>query len=280
MFRKFTSLFNQFTEVKPDSTNATHVLQPTEEHTHTVILLHGRDSCGREFMDEFLETTDSDDQTIDDALPNIKWVFPTAPLLHSRRFETEINQWFDMWFIDDPHYGEADQEPTPAIDAIHQLLAREARLVPGGFRNVILGGISQGSALAIHALLKQPHTLGGFIGVSSWLPRPACVRDVRDRYPDALRTPVLLEHARDDPVVAFKYGEEMRDRLEELGMRVEWRGFEEGAHWINEPDGVDHIVRFLRVLVGKEEKGWMPEGDRVGAFLDKKQYTVNTAILA
>lgn len=35
---------------------------------------------------------------------------------------------------------------------------------------IILAGISQGCATAIHALISQDFKLGGFIGMCSWLP--------------------------------------------------------------------------------------------------------------
>jgi len=62
----------------------------------------------------------------------------------------------------------------------------------------------------------------------------------------AFKTPVFLSHSKDDNVVPWQNGDMLWWRLEEdLGMEVEWRLYEDGGHWVNEPRGVDDIVGFL-----------------------------------
>jgi predicted esterase len=101
--------------------------------------------------------------------------------------------------------------------------------------NIVLAGISQGCAVAVHALLKQESLLGGFIGLSSWIPaKESLVKTTKN----AQRTPVFLSHSKNDNVIRIKYGEELRDSLKEIGMEVEWHAYEDGEHWVNEPSGV------------------------------------------
>ena len=65
--------------------------------------------------------------------------------------------------------------------------------------------------------------------------------------PQLTSIPILLEHARDDPVISVENGMRMRDMLGQLGFRgVEWHEYEYGGHWVNEPQGVDEFVGFLR----------------------------------
>lgn len=65
-----------------------------------------------------------------------------------------------------------------------------------------------------------------------------------------LRTPVFLSHSKDDDVVPVQNGEVMTQCLKRLGMDVDMEIYEDGAHWINEPQGVDDMVKFLRDKVG------------------------------
>ena len=58
--------------------------------------------------------------------------------------------------------------------------------------------------------------------------------------------PVLLQHCQDDTVVPFENGEVLRDRLRELGMQVQWQNYEEGGHWLDEPNGMDGVVWFVK----------------------------------
>lgn len=73
-----------------------------------------------------------------------------------------------------------------------------------------------------------------------------------DRQPELLlplqitSTPILLEHCQDDGIVAIQNGMRLRDFLGQLGLSVEWHGYEDGGHWVNEPRGADEFVNFLR----------------------------------
>ncbi|PPJ53813.1 hypothetical protein CBER1_03267 [Cercospora berteroae] len=222
--------------------------EPLVPHTQTIVFLHGRDSTAKEFAKELFESTDSHERTFQEALPGVKWVFPTAPVTHCVRYGLHMSQWFDMQTTQDPHEGEIEQDPTQSIDIIYNQLSIEAAIV--GWQNVILAGISQGAAVGIHVLLKQPHKLGGFIGLNTWLPRPKAIEGADSRWPGSVQTPVMLAHTIDDPIVYITYGEELARSLEKLGMNVEWHDYEteegEPAHWVNEPEGVDHIVKFVR----------------------------------
>ena len=60
-----------------------------------------------------------------------------------------------------------DELETSAADVL-ALVERESAAI--GADNILLDGISQGCAAAIFALLEGRRRLGGFIGLSSWIP--------------------------------------------------------------------------------------------------------------
>ncbi|KAH3968108.1 hypothetical protein HBH51_131070 [Parastagonospora nodorum] len=60
-----------------------------------------------------------------------------------------------------------------------------------------------------------------------------------------LLTPVLLQHAKDDGVVPVALGQDLHNKLAVLGTDVQWRAYEEGGHWINEPNGIDDMINFI-----------------------------------
>ena len=123
---------------------------------------------------------------------------------------------------------------------------------------------------------------GGFAGLCgfcSWLPLAeavqACVdtEDKHDRLTAMRRvydgssvgktnvrslteTPILLEHARDDEVVPVINGRYMRDMLVRLGFEnVVWREYEDGGHWVHEPEGVDDLYAFFLKAMGDSREG-------------------------
>lgn len=62
----------------------------------------------------------------------------------------------------------------------------------------------------------------------------------------ALEIPILLEHSDDDHIVPIKNGSEFVQTLCTLDLYVSWKSYETGGHELNEPEGVDDIVAFLR----------------------------------
>lgn len=241
-----------------------HIIKPKQGHSHTIIFLHGRDSTAEEFATEFFESQASDDRTFPEIYPLVKWVFPTAKNLMSERFGVDMSQWFDMWSTEDPE--EREDIPLAGLNNsvifLLDLISREAETL-GDSKHIILGGISQGCATAIHALFNSKiGPLGGFVGLCSWLPTKGELKHARklleleandvttfQAQEDPLQTPVFLAHSLADPVINIKYGEKLQQSLCDLGMAVTWKRYDNEEHWITEPQGVDDMVAFLDRII-------------------------------
>lgn len=138
----------------------THVVGPKEgsKHTHTIILLHGRDSQADEFASEFFECEatgpDEEDRTLTALFPTVRWVFPQARTLRAERFDTDMSQWFDMWSLDDVQERSELQIPglRDSVDLVIETIKEEERLVPRG--RIVLGGISQGFATYVFSFFR------------------------------------------------------------------------------------------------------------------------------
>ncbi|KAH7357268.1 Alpha/Beta hydrolase protein [Rhexocercosporidium sp. MPI-PUGE-AT-0058] len=264
--------------------NPPHVVAPPGgDHTQTIILLHGRDSIASEFAEEFFESQASDDRMLLEIFPTTRWVFPTSKIRNSARFEAPMSQWFDMWSVENHMENNEIQIDglRESVKDILDLIRTESALISPD--RIILGGISQGCATAIHTLLYGGIRLGGFVGLSSWLPfEPDTTTTMADNMawstvgnrlhynqkllnaptgqakstsplpnPSSafvLETPVFLSHSEDDDVVPIANGKKLSTTLEKLGMMVSWKQYKDGGHWVNEPEGVDDIVSFIRVV--------------------------------
>jgi lysophospholipase-2 len=64
-----------------------------------------------------------------------------------------------------------------------------------------------------------------------------------------LSIPILLQHSRDDDTISFENGERMRHILGQIGFGHEWYDYDDGGHWVNEPQGIDDLVRFLQTAM-------------------------------
>jgi lysophospholipase-2 len=255
---------------------AIYICKPKRKHTHPIIFLHGRNSLASEFAEEFFESQASDDRTLQEIFPTIKWIFPASRMRKSAQFGADMSQWFDMWSVEEPEErGELQLEGLKeSVECVLSIVREEAALL--GPEKIILGGINQGCATVIYALLFRDMKLGGFIGLSSWLPfqsRLAAIaksiekteqlQSIRSLICDQergmsipqtpaiantatlLETPILLEHCRDDAVVPVNNGRGLCETLRDPGMTITWKEYRDGGHWLNEPEGVDDIVKFL-----------------------------------
>lgn len=233
-----------------------HVIPPSSPHTHTIILLHGRGSNGPDFAEDLFESHTSKGLSLPECLPGWKWVFPTSQSRFSTVFREEMVEWFDVYSLTDPSLRQKLQTEglQQSVAFVSRLVEEEIKTADGDAGRVVLGGISQGCATAIRAMLSCPK-LGAFVGFCGWMPFPDDARDVcsnRD-------TPVFLSHAKDDAVVDFELGLRLRNILQQqLGMKVTWKEYSDAGHWIKESEGFDDLVDFLTVTLvsGTSKARW------------------------
>ncbi|KAI0011984.1 acyl-protein thioesterase [Xylariaceae sp. FL0662B] len=210
---------------------APFVIEPTSTHTHSVILLHGLSSNGEKFGTEFLETAiTSTGERLFQLLPGTRWIFPTAERSRSTAFRRSmLTQWFDVARLPDPEYRRETQLKglSESALAIRGIISQEKSKVPP--RNIIIGGLSQGCAMSLIVLLGLEHRLGGFIGMSGYLP-------FRSEIEDAMKE--IEELSEDDPFATS--------------------GDEDGGNAKSESPGV-RAFSFVRDLVGLEPISPTPE---------------------
>ncbi|KAL2137892.1 hypothetical protein VTI28DRAFT_7915 [Corynascus sepedonium] len=250
---------------------------PPNPHTHTIIFLHGRGDNTTSFTRALQNWYSSRGTTLFETFPTIRWVFPQAPLrpiastAGPARQPYAFPQWFDVWTSRNFSAREEVQIEglRESVPAIRDIIAREAARLGGRWDRVILAGISMGAATSAHTLfnLDVPPEGGGrlaaFLGFCGRCPFAGrSLQGMREELalPGApaggengvlSRTPILLEHNVDDPLVLVENGRRLRDTLRGFGAQVEWKEYATGGHWFQEPEGIDDVVEFLnRVVLG------------------------------
>ena len=106
------------------------------------------------FGDAFLQHPIPGYTNFQQAFPNAKFVFPTAAWRRAAAFKRQpITQWFDMWDILRPGFKDELQIEglRESCKFWHDLIKQEAAVV--GMENVLVGGLSQGCATMLIALL-------------------------------------------------------------------------------------------------------------------------------
>ncbi|EJT46151.1 acyl-protein thioesterase-1 [Trichosporon asahii var. asahii CBS 2479] len=151
-------------------------------------------------------------------LPNVQWILPHAPSIPiTLNGGMAMPGWFDIKTLDrskrvDGLEDEAGLQATvDKIDALIQLEVDKG--IPED--KIVLGGFSQGGAIAALSLLLKNRNLAGYVALSTWIPMPEKV--AQEARPNAKDYPVFWGHGTDDQVVRYEYGVQSVELLKKLG---------------------------------------------------------------
>lgn len=179
----FTAKDNESTRGNP----APYIVEPTAPHTHTTILLHGLGSNGRAFGSFFLtasvmsnDSASPYSRPLNVLYPSMRWVFPTASWRRSRRFKgVKLTSWLDISSVQDPSINEETQIEglCQSSQYLRDLICEEVQKLKdawgggdGAEKRITFGGLSQGCAISLATLLSLDYSLGGWVGMSGYLP--------------------------------------------------------------------------------------------------------------
>lgn len=200
------------TAARPPPENAI-AIEPSGEHAASVIFLHGLGDSGHGWADIVPE--------IDRALPEavrgkIRWLLPHAP-----KRPITLNGgfvmpgWADVYGLgdDDPEDGAGMAESAKMVEAL--VADEESAGIPAS--RIIVGGFSQGGAVALYHSLRTARPLAGCLTLSSWL-------TMRGDYPAKLgphaRTlPIFQGHGDSDMTVSLEWAQLSRRELETHGLQ-------------------------------------------------------------
>ena len=179
----------------------------------SVIWLHGLGAEGNDFepMLAALRLENS-----------VRFVFPSAPV---RRISANpalvVRAWYDVLAVD-----LVSQEDATSIRAgeaaIGAIVEREIDRGVASDR-ILLGGFSQGAALALYTALRFPRKLAGILVLSGYLPLRETVAAQRSLA--NAQTPIFMAHGSEDTVVPHTLAHDSRRSLESLGYAIDWRSY-------------------------------------------------------
>lgn len=193
------------------------IVNATSKHTASLIFLHGLGDTGHGWSEAFKMLR---------GLTHVKFIFPNAPVSAvTLNGGFRMPSWFDILSL--TFSGPEDEEGIKkATLQIRSLIEEEIKCgIPS--EKIVLGGFSQGGALALYTALTTEKTLGGILALSSWLPLnksfPGSVKGNQD-------TNILQCHGKMDPVVGYKYGEMTKEALTSFCSKHEFKSYVDLAH--------------------------------------------------
>jgi len=190
-------------------------VENSAEPDAAVIWLHGLGADGHDFEPVVPQLGISPEK-------RIRFIFPHAPAM-----PVTINGGYVMpaWYdIHQTDLGIQHDEAgiTKSARAVQMLIdQQQMHGIPAS--RIVLAGFSQGAAMALHVGLAQGEALAGIMALSGYLLMPSHLEE--NLCKQALATPLFMAHGINDPIVPFDLGEAAHDRLQKLGMAVEWHSY-------------------------------------------------------
>ena len=190
-------------------------IEPASAARSAVIFLHGLGADGHDFEPVVPLFGLPAGAAVRFILPHA----PTRPVTINGGMV--MRAWYDVREVD----LERRPDRTGIVEAaglVTRLLAREVqRGIPAS--RIVLGGFSQGGAMALWTGLRHPERLAGILCLSAYLPLLDSLPGERSEV--NRDTPLFLAHGAGDPVVPIERGLATRNRLQELGYDVAWRTY-------------------------------------------------------
>ena len=172
----------------------------------TILALHGRGS------------NEADLIGLAPHLPEgLLWVSPRAPLL----LGLGSFEWYRVKVIGKP---EPDQV-LAALETIDHFIDEILTAYPIDPQRLFLLGFSQGSILSMCYTLTHPKRVAGVIAQSGYIPNNVQL-EVDES--GVKGKPFIQTHGKQDTMLPVAWGRESRDRLEQLGVDLEYHEFPMG----------------------------------------------------
>jgi len=205
----------------------------------SVIILHGLGASG----DDFVPVCEQMDLR---AVGDVRYVLPHAPMRPvTLNNGLVMPAWYDIAALSGPaREDEAGLRASQAI--VESLIAREVQRGVASAR-IVLGGFSQGCAMALLTGLRQRDKLAGIVGLSGYL--PLADKTAAERNAANQDTPIFLAHGRFDPMIALPRAIASRDALVALGYPVQWHEYPM-EHSVCLPE-IEDLRRFLVETLGR-----------------------------
>ncbi|KAI9254684.1 Phospholipase/carboxylesterase/thioesterase [Sporodiniella umbellata] len=215
------------------------VISAKAKQTATVLWFHGLGDSGAgwAFLGEQLSS----------AFPHVKWIFPNAPSIPiTLNGSYRMPGWFDLTGLDKSSLKDEDEKGMlSSLRSVSQFIRDE---VDNGIpaNRIAVGGFSQGCVLSLLTGLTSEYKLAGIIGCSGWL---ALANKISSMASEAnKKTPILMCHGNQDPVVRFEYGKESAEKLQSLNYDVTFKNYPGLAHSAD-PKEIQDIAHFLNTVL-------------------------------
>lgn len=215
------------------------VITPTTTHSATIIFLHGLGDSGHGWAPVM--------RMLSRSLPFIKFILPHAPAQRvTINGGARMPSWYDILSLEESDEREDQAGLMQSRDTVLKIVDEEMKGSGVPSERIIVGGFSQGGAVALLTGLTSPHNLGGVISLSSYMP-------IRKHFLNTLsanstQTPVFMGHGTVDGVVSFQWGKKSAEALKAAGCKVTFKSYQNLDHSCNDFE-IEDVREFIESIL-------------------------------
>lgn len=191
-----------------------------------------------------------------------KWLHLCAPMLEQPCYgNRKLSGWGQFKSTERIRVGSADyneaESYAASVNAVMAELEELEKKLPAN--RLVIGGFSQGAAVALECALRYPRALAGCIVLSGWATPQA--REIAKKVP----TPFLLCHGDSDDMVDVACGEAAAEMLRKADNQVDFRKYPGMKH-----ESCPDLLTTLAQFVCKHLSQPLPEIDWTGSDSDSE----------
>lgn len=186
-----------------------------------MILLHGLGDTGRGWAGAARQIPTP-------AGVHVRWVFPTAKTMPvTLNGGMRMTAWFDLNALDERSIVDDRGEIDASVEYLNALVREQMdKGIPS--EKIMIGGFSQGGAIALTAALRSEVKLAGCVAMSTYLPLRA---DYPDRFgAHAKSLKIFQAHGTSDMVLQYSYGKMSAELMQAAGVDVDFKTYNGMAH--------------------------------------------------
>ncbi|OXV10922.1 hypothetical protein Egran_01319 [Elaphomyces granulatus] len=230
------------------------VVPALKKHTATVIMAHGLGDTGAGWMSL------AQNWRRRDKFSEVSFIFPNAPTIPiTVNSGMRMPGWYDFAKLGGgvklEEFLRTQDEPgiLGSRDYFNSIIKEE---VDKGVKpsRIVLGGFSQGGAMALFTGITNTQKIGGIFGLSCYLPLSDRIKDFIPEDCPNKQTPIFMGHGTADVILQCDFGKKSADYLKELGHDVKFRTYPELEHTADIEE-IEDLEKFLQKVVPPEGGG-------------------------
>ncbi|CCU82721.1 acyl-protein thioesterase 1 [Blumeria hordei DH14] len=223
------------------------IIPAVRKHTATVIVAHGLGDSGDGWV--WL----AENWRRRHKFEEVKFIFPHAPKIPiSMNMGLSMPGWYDITQLNDLQSAQDETGILRSRTYLHNLINSEVSAgIPAD--RIVIGGFSQGGAMAIFSGITGQNKLGGIFGLSCYLLLHYKIQQFVAEAGDTKDTRIFMGHGDADPLVKPEWGRMSESFLSNMGFNVDLKMYPGLAHSAD-PQEINDLEGFLNSVIPPLEK--------------------------